>query len=432
MFVIANIVFTTLSALLIYLFLHNAYDLKVTPKRRLFFITIFSVTNTLLSSSTFQIINSNFILRITDTILLFVLSTLIIKYSLNTTYLESIFSFCIMGIGLGFGNAISILIFSLFNFKLTITQTASNISLYIAVNFAIYAVAGIFVSLVLLFKKKTAISNKTIYYMVCLVFLIFCIYIGIYFFQNSFEIRNFIIMLVIALIFCMFTIWYILSLNENEKQKIDLQHQKFYNESLGNALQDLRRFKHDQVNHLSVINTLLHTNKYTEATGYLDEIIGTAQGLTTTAIYNIKNAALFGIIYSKMNSANKLGITFDLQVVGVVESIPNIKISELCEIIGIHLDNAIEATQNSNDKIIEMFILGTDTDIQFTIKNSCSIKPIMSKIKEDGYSTKGNDRGHGLAIVENILRKYSNVVNIIQFDNDDSKFVQIIKIKKGI
>ncbi len=51
-----------------------------------------------------------------------------------------------------------------------------------------------------------------------------------------------------------------------------------------------------------------------------------------------------------MDMAESAGVEIDLKTLGVIDSIPTIKVSDLCEIIGIFLDNAIEAAQLSNKK----------------------------------------------------------------------------------
>lgn len=131
-----------------------------------------------------------------------------------------------------------------------------------------------------------------------------------------------------------------------------------------------------------------------------------------------------------MDMAESAGVSLDLKTLGVIDSIPEIKVSDLCEIMGIFLDNAIEAAQLSNKKTVDISIFCFDTHIDIKISNSCDKMPIMSMIKEDGYSTKGVGRGQGLAIVEKILGKYKTVLNSTIFDDFEMKFIQNIKIER--
>ena len=45
----------------------------------------------------------------------------------------------------------------------------------------------------------------------------------------------------------------------------------------------------------------------------------------------------------------------------------------------------------------------------YVIKNSCNTVPDISKIFLNNYSTKGENHGRGLSIVQNICNNYSNV-----------------------
>lgn len=426
-FFFANIVFTATSALLVYSFLYFAFNINVSIKRILLFITFFSITNTLLSSSSFQQISNNSVVRIVKPIALCVLSILLIKLILKTTLAKSLFSFCIMGIGLGVGNACTFLIL-----RITTVQVSSNINLYIIANIIITTIAFLFVFLSSYFKNHCALTDKTLYIIVVLVFFVICLFIGVYFYQKNFNIIPFITLLIITMIFCVVVTFYVKSLTKQHQQKNEIEQQNFYNKSLIKALQDLRHYKHDQANHLSVIYIMLKMKKYDDAIMYLNEIVTTTESLTNTAIFNIKNAGLFGIVSSKIDKSYKMGVKFDLETIGVIDSIPNVRISELCEVIGIYLDNAIEAAHTSANKIVEMTVTTIGTDIELTIKNSCEVAPAINKIKIDGYSTKGSDRGHGLSIVENILKKYTEILDIMRFDSENMQFIQTLKIKKGL
>jgi sensor histidine kinase regulating citrate/malate metabolism len=56
----------------------------------------------------------------------------------------------------------------------------------------------------------------------------------------------------------------------------------------------------------------------------------------------------------------------------------------------------------------------------------------MQKIYRDGYSSKGENRGMGLAIAKKVLGKYNNILHITSFENN--MFTQTIEIvnRKGL
>ena len=54
----------------------------------------------------------------------------------------------------------------------------------------------------------------------------------------------------------------------------------------------------------------------------------------------------------------------------------------------------------------------------------------MKMIYEAGYSSKGSNRGMGLAIAKKIIGKYKNILHIS--DYGDNTFTQTLTIEKGL
>jgi two-component system sensor histidine kinase AgrC len=160
---------------------------------------------------------------------------------------------------------------------------------------------------------------------------------------------------------------------------------------------------------------------------YISELIAQNAEHGNTEIFNLKNAGLFGIISSKINQAHEKGVAVDLSVIGEIENIPGVKISELCEIIGIFLDNAIEESCKST-KSIGLKMQNGNSYIEISIFNSCESKPDLQMIAKEGYSTKGDGRGMGLAITKKIIEKNKNILHITSYE--DNVFTQTIEILK--
>jgi two-component system sensor histidine kinase AgrC len=176
---------------------------------------------------------------------------------------------------------------------------------------------------------------------------------------------------------------------------------------------------------------MIKMNKNNELRQYMSELMAQCSQNCNTQIYDIKNAGLFGILSSKINLAGDMGVTVDLQVSGEIESIPDVKISELCEVIGIFMDNAIEEACKC-EKSISLNLKNGINFIEISFSNSCSEPPDMQKIYRDGYSSKGENRGMGLAIAKKVLGKYNNILHITSYENN--MFTQTIEIvnRKGL
>lgn len=100
----------------------------------------------------------------------------------------------------------------------------------------------------------------------------------------------------------------------------------------------------------------------------------------------------------------------------------------LGNIIGVFLDNAIEASLNSEEKKIGIEIYKNKKNVELLISNSYNNKLDIKKIGFISYSTKGKNRGHGLLLVNNIIK------NSKIFENEkvitDELFIQKLTVKK--
>ncbi len=431
-FMVVNTIFAMVTALLVYLFLKTSFAVNTVGLRLVAFIVLFGALNGSISTIWMEKLNVPNDLQFLKSILLLVICVLCIRIFLKANILKSLLSFFIVIICVGFGNAIVPLFFLIFNKNISPELASNDIFLFIIVNIMIYAVAALLIYLVSFFKLLVRIKNmKSVGFLLAIALFVMVSLAGLHYLSNI-NFISFLSVFIATFIYLIISIWYIYKFQKYELRIEEQKQQAFYNESLGLVIQDLRRFKHDQANHLTVISAMLKMKKYDQATTYINEIVNTGDSFLDTSLFDIKNAGLFGLISSKKDYAQKQGIKFIVKCTGEIDSIPNVKISELCEVLGIHLDNAIEAALESESKTVEIYLVNAASNLKIELINSCGSIPDIDKIKVDGYSTKGNDRGHGLSIVEKILKNYNSIVNSIDIDIENMKFVQILQIKKGI
>lgn len=197
-----------------------------------------------------------------------------------------------------------------------------------------------------------------------------------------------------------------------EQKSQELEQQKFYNNSMSILLNDLRVIKHSYDNILASIKGFIIYKDWNGIEEYIDEIIQkqSNENISNTFMFQkIKSAGLAGLIMSKIENMKKLGINVKLIVNNDVNEI-NIKMSDLCDMLGILLDNAAEAASDSHEKYVNISVFKDEGITTFTIENTSISKPDINKMFEHGWSTKGEGRGLGLWILKNIARKYKNVL----------------------
>ncbi|NMA65241.1 MAG: GHKL domain-containing protein [Clostridiaceae bacterium] len=175
---------------------------------------------------------------------------------------------------------------------------------------------------------------------------------------------------------------------------------------------DLRRVKHNHNNVLSSVYGLIKTRKFNELEEFVDELVSLENNFYSTELLtltNIKNGAILGILNSKLEKARECDVKLNIDVHGEINEI-NMPISKFCEVLGILIDNSIEAAADSTEKFAKITITSQDKNISFRIENSCKDKPDVVKMFQKDWSTKGEGRGLGLWIVNNSKKKHKNLI----------------------
>lgn len=211
--------------------------------------------------------------------------------------------------------------------------------------------------------------------------------------------------------------------------KLFLTNQKLetaeeYNKRLSSLNDSIRSFKHDFDNTLTTIGGFIRTNDMEGLKKYYFELEDDSQRVNNLYILNpevVNNNGIYNLITQKYSKAEekdiKINITFLLDL-----STLNMKIYEFARILGILLDNAIEASAESDEKIINItFRNDIKNSAQIvTIENSYKDKNVNTEeIFQKGITGKEDHQGLGLWKVKKIVDKNSNVY---LFTNKNDKF----------
>lgn len=142
-----------------------------------------------------------------------------------------------------------------------------------------------------------------------------------------------------------------------------------------------------------------------------------------------------GLCYYKVQEAINKKIKVCINISSRIEksilsklSIDEIK--ELGKILGVFLDNAIEASSISEGKVLGFEAYLIDNNVKIIISNSYDNKIDTNKIGKEKYTTKGKNRGHGLLLVKNIVNNNANRFET-KTEVTDKLYIQNIIIKKS-
>lgn len=164
---------------------------------------------------------------------------------------------------------------------------------------------------------------------------------------------------------------------------------------------------------------------------YYKSLFNECKNLNNLSVINpeiINNPSIYAILADKYNKANLNNIQFELGVFIDLNSL-HIDTYEFTRILGILLDNSIEAAQECDKKYINVrFLMDYRRNRQLVIvENTYNEKDIDTfKIFEKSYSTKPNNTGLGLWKVNKILNKHDNLAMFTS--KDDELFKQQLEI----
>ena len=214
----------------------------------------------------------------------------------------------------------------------------------------------------------------------------------------------------------------------------NLEETRLMNKTLTILNDKIRAFRHDFNNIIQALGGYIQAKDIDGLEKYYSQLLKDCQevnNLTGLNPESINNPAIYSLLASKYYLATEKGIEFDLDIFMDLTSI-DMKIYEFCRILGILLDNAIQATQECEEKHITVTIRKDNRCKRqlLIVENTYKEKDIdTEKIFEKGYSTKEGNTGLGLWEVRQILLKNTNL-NLFT-SKDDKYFKQQLEIYKS-
>lgn len=199
-------------------------------------------------------------------------------------------------------------------------------------------------------------------------------------------------------------------------------------------VESMRANNHDFTNKLHVILGLLQMKRYDDAAEYISNIASIQQKLLHEIMTNIEDPQVAALIIGKYARAAELNIQFKLASGSSLKRDDiNIPSGDLVTLLGNLIDNAMEAIEkkDSEPKEIVLGILTRPNVIMITVDDTGIgiTSEAKDKIFTSGYSTKGENRGTGLSLVQNIVNKYNGTLSIETEVGEGTSFVISLKME---
>lgn len=260
------------------------------------------------------------------------------------------------------------------------------------------------------------------------------------FFYNlikTFEFNNNIITYLVIIVMLICILLYLFK-QKIENEKISKKYDELLDvmKSYESDIEEQRTLRHETKNEFATIKCKLQDKENNKTIiEYIDSVIGEKGKASSTKYSKFKylpSNGLKGFFYYKFIEAEKKGINVSINISKQIENsflkdIETKDFKDLARIIGVYLDNAIEASSTSEDKKlgIEMYLI--KEKIEIIITNTFNNEINLDKIGKESFSTKGKHRGHGLLLVNKILSEN----NKFEAKNEirGNIYIQSLKIK---
>lgn len=256
---------------------------------------------------------------------------------------------------------------------------------------------------------------------------------------KTFQFNNNIItyLAIIAMLIC---ILIYLFRQKIENEKISKKYDELLDvmKNYENDIEEQRTLRHETKNEFATIKCKIQDKEDEKSIiKYIDSVIGDKGSSNTTKYSKFKylpSNGLKGFFYYKFIEAEKKGINVSVNISEQIENsflkdIDTKDFKNLVRIIGVYLDNAIEASYTSLDKKLGIEIYLIKDKIEIIITNTFNNDVNLDKIGKETFSTKGKDRGHGLLLVRKILGE--NKIFEAKNEIKGNIYIQSLKIKNN-
>lgn len=264
----------------------------------------------------------------------------------------------------------------------------------------VYIILVMFLMILLMTVNRYKM-NSTMEYYICILIIIFVVVSFVYVIYNKFQRQA-------------------IEDKYNESMEYVLKYEKIIN--------DQGKKNHEYNNQLMVIKGYI--NNPERLSEYLDEVIGehkTGQNYTVKQLGFLPDGGVKGLLYHKLSKMEDNNIKYYLYVDQNlkdkdIESFDLKTYRDLTKLLGVFLDNAIDAALKSEEKEIEVELKDKDDCLLLTISNTYDKNTDINKVGKSGFTTKGVGHGFGLSIVKDIVKTNSEIETFSSKESD--KFIQ--------
>lgn len=390
----------------------------------------------LLISAAFSALSSTYLDGTLKSAIIFIIHIFEFKMLFNLNYYKSMF--------LSFIFFVVVIVVDILNLVLVTNVIGLNkINDFAGSIFSNLLVCILLIIVTLILKKPLRkITNAEISNNVKIIFLsiitLGCITMFLYIFGKEFKLAgNALPYLVVMVVLATILFSLIKQTIENNRLTKEYDQMLEFMKTYEIEIEKQRVLRHEVKNEiLSIRARICDKTKDQEILEYIDEILNekiVVKQENYVKFQHLPSNGIKGLCYFKTQEAENKGVKVSLNISPKIKksNIYNLNTKQkrdFGKILGVFLDNAIEASLESQKKQlgIEAYIT-KDKEFKLIISNSFNNKVEKEKIGNERVSSKGKERGHGLLLVKHIVGM--NKIFETEMEIQQDIYIQTIIIK---
>jgi len=184
---------------------------------------------------------------------------------------------------------------------------------------------------------------------------------------------------------------------------------------IGKMFTAIRGQRHDFLNHLQVMSSMLQMSKLEQLKRYMNDLAAEAHSFGSVVAHSSPAVAAF--LSAKCETAQEKGISFTYDVPAKLDVDSVIKPIDLVKIVGNLVDNAFEESETlpPGSRLVHVAIRGDPEKLSLEVSNRgrALSEDEIKRILLPGYTTKKSGHsGLGLAIVQERVQFYKGNLSI--------------------
>lgn len=244
--------------------------------------------------------------------------------------------------------------------------------------------------------------------------------------------QNYFANIVAVIIFITVDIIYIQSKNKYKTLSDEYDNLFNYVQNFEEWIEKEQLNRHEYKNQLAVLRSIAKDKKVINK---IDEILEdniNIEGEVVSQLKDLPKGGLKGLIYYKVAIAQKkkikLIVDISLKSKSYLQKLSESQIKDICKLIGIYFDNAIEAAEKTKEKYVLLEIYDLSDKVNIVISNTFKEEDNLDNRNEKGITSKGEGHGYGLYFANKIVSKNK----MIESNQEvvEKYYIQTISIKK--